>query len=915
MVAPTGHPAPSGVTFLRPADAEREQHAPQGRLPVPLTPLIGREEVVAAIARLLDRARLLTLTGPGGIGKTRLAIEAAEMVREMFPAGVCFVPLAAISDAELVGSAIAKALGMREAANQTLVESLVMHLDDKKILLLLDNFEQVSAAAPHVTELLMRCSALVVLVTSRSPLHVYGEREYPVPPLAVPERARTPGEGMLRESAAARLFVERMQAVRPNFVMTDAHAALVAEICRQLDGLPLAIELAAARGKVLSPQTILGRLENRLALLTGGARDLPVRQQTLRNTIDWSYGMLDAGEQRLFARVAVFARGGTLEALEAICAAVDGDATGVLDRLWSLVDKNLVRHMDGADGEPCFSMLTTIRAYALERLAASGEEAAIRRAHAAHYRALAETAEPALMGPGQNEWLTRLDEDYDNLRGALEWAIAGDETETALRTAAALEIFWMVRGYISEGRRWLETALARPADVPAAVRAKALLAAGMFAQYQGEYAHARARFTESRALFERIGDRRGIAHALISQGAVALADADLAAVRAYHEEGLARFRALGDQDGIARALASMAEVAARSDVDFATARALLEESLALRRLLGNKRAVAMTITSLAEVAESQADRVRFRAYAEESLTLWRELGDPRGIAMSLNHLAILATYDEDYAAARSLTEESLALKRQVGDRRGIALALSALAWIARQQGDFATARARSEESLAIRRDVGDRWGIARSLANLGLVALAESDLDAARRFFGEDLEIRRALGDTRGIAECLYGFAGLAWRGGDTALAARLWGAEDALRAAIGAPRSAAERAEYDREVSAARAHLDPAAWDAAWSAGSALSLDAAVTAARALAPAAPPPAAPPPHPGLTPRQVEVIRLIATGRSNREIADMLSLSIRTVERHIDILYGKINARSRADATAYAFRHQLIEESG
>ena len=618
-------------------------------LPTQPTPLVGRERELLEVCDLLRReeVRLLTLTGPGGTGKTRLGLQIAAELLDEFEDGAFFVALAPITEPAFVTSAIAEPLGVVETGDRSLEESLKDYLRGRELLLLLDNFEQVVEAASLVGELLATCPALKVLATSRSVLRVYGEREYPVPSLKLPDPGRLPPVERLTEYEAVRLFIERAKAARPNFSVTDENAPAVAEICARLDGLPLAIELAAARIKLLPPEAMLKRLDSRLKLLSGGARDLPERQRTLRGAIEWSHALLGEGERVLFARLAVFSGGHSLEAIQAVCDARDDLLVDVLDGVSSLLDKSLLRQEEGPEGDPRFLMLETIHEYARERLRESGEAEELRRLHARYFLTVAEEAEPELTGPEQLAWFGRLEAEQDNMRAALSWALE-NEPETARRLAKALARFWEMRSYFSEGSRWLEAALSRSGHANPTARADALTEAGMSAWHRGEYERAAALHEEALALSRKLGDERGIGFALNSLGAQEL------------EKG-----------------------------NYDRATPLFEEALALSRELGDERTVGYALRNLGEVARRQGEYRRAAILGMESLSRFREIADEWHVARTLAWLGRTTLYtSDDLEAAAGFLEEGLMVAQWIRDEECAALCLEGFAGLAgaRAQG-------------------------------------------------------------------------------------------------------------------------------------------------------------------------------------------------------------------------------------
>jgi len=684
-------------------------------LPAQLTPLIGRRQEVAEVWALLQRPEvsLVTLTGIGGVGKTRLSLQVATDLLDDFADGVCFVPLAPISDPDLVVPTIAQALGIKEIGERLLLDLLKAYIRDKHLLLLLDNFEQVLPAVPELSNLLADCPQLKVLVTSRAVLHIRGEHEFPVPPLALPDLTHLPGSEALSQYAAVALFLHCAEAARPDFQVTPASTRTIAEICVRLDGLPLAIELAAARIKLLSPQALLTRLGHRLRVLTSGARDAPVRQQTLRNTLAWSYDLLDAEEQRLFRRLSVFAGGCTLDAVEGLSTALGELPADVLDGVASLMDKSLLRQVEQEGEEPRLLMLETNREYGLEVLASSGEMESTQRAHAHYNLRLAERAELELGGPQQAAWLERLEREHDNLRSALQWtleqagieeAMEGERSiETALRLGGALRVFWVVHGHITEGRHFLERALAvgvplADTRIEASVRAKALIVAGYLAIIQNDYERAEPLCKESLALYRELEDQPGIAFALTLLGSVAWTQGNMVAARMLTEEALTIARQVDSMELAAGSLFILGLVSS-SQGEYAMAYALFEEGLAMQRALGDKRGIAHSLSQLAQVLfVSQADPARVSPLLEECLMVSREVGYKEGIAAYYCVSGQLALSQRDLVLARSLAEKSVVLYKEMGHRHGTANSLALLGKVLAIEGDYAAAQTPSSKA-------------------------------------------------------------------------------------------------------------------------------------------------------------------------------------------------------------------------
>lgn len=689
-------PAPDGVATSDRSGLAEQISSSRKRydLPAPRTSFVGREKHVAHVSELLRRpdVRLLTLTGPGGSGKTRLAIAVAAATAGQFTAGVQFVGLATIVHPGFVPTAVAQAFDLQQAVNRTVTQVLKDYLRDTgPFLLILDNFEQVIPAAGFVAEFLEACPSLKILVTTRACLHIYGEQEFPVAPLA--------------QHSAVELFVQRAAAVRPGFVATKEGEYAIQEICSRLDGLPLAIELAAARTKVLSPNTMLDRLKSRLQLLTGGACDLPQRQQTLRSTIDWSHDLLNEAERKLLRRLSVFIGGCGLEAAEAVCNTSYDLGQDLVECLSSLVDKNLVQRVDRDDAGTRFAMLETIREYALERLVENGEEATARRAHAAYCLVLAEEGNAELNGAEREKWLAQCDAEIDNFRFALDWLFDTHDVDWGLRLSTALFRFWDMREHLAEGRDRLEAILRLAGTTHTKERARVSQFLGALLTAQGDFDDA-ARFLE---------------------------------------QSLSLYEELDDQWGIAASLNAIA-VSARDRGDYTSAQANFERSLACWRLLPDRRAIARCLHNLANVLKVRGNYSRALWALREATEIFEELGDHSGAAWSVNQQADIAREKGDLKTARGLYQRALSAFRQAGDRWGAARSLTDLGYIDCEEGNHAAAKAAYCESLELFARLGHRRGIARTLEASACLALAQGCAARALRLAGAAAYLRREIG-------------------------------------------------------------------------------------------------------------------------------------------------------------------------
>ena len=871
-----------------------------GKTPPVSQSLIGRSREIDEIKTLLmsPDVRLLTLLGTGGIGKTRLSIQLVQDVWPLFANGIYFVSLTTVSRAEQVMSAIAHELTLTDESI-TAQERVQQFLQEKRVLLVLDNFEQVVQATSALEQLLAACPHIKMLVTSRVVLRSAMEYQYRLSPLAVPDLHQLSDSTVIAQSPSVELFAQRATMLLPGFQVTAANAAVLAEICVRLDGVPLAIELAAARVKLLPPHALLPRLSQSLQVLTKGLSTLPTRQQTLRNTIRWSYDLLDTDEQRLFRLLSVFVGGFTLDAAESVFAAVmEGiteSMTTALDGVDSLIDKSLVQLSESADerAEPRMAMLETIREFGRECLLEQREMEIARRSHAMWYLTLAEEADQELPGPHQAKWLERLDAEHGNLQAAMEWMLEQTGTASteqdvtyrnimALRMGGALSPFWMARGYLTEGWKFMEQAINF---------------------YKGEVTPAlAAAYVAAAQLIQRLGN---------------LDEAEILGRR-----GVESYEMLGDRTNLARAL-RVAGWIAHQRSQITQAYHLYEQSLALSRELNHQQGIASTMLNMAFILQTKGDHNQAAIMLEEVVRRQRALKNKAGIVHALYQLAQVLLGAEEhppFQRIQSLLNEGLELAEELGDRRSAASMQGLAGWVASRQGNLTEARALVEECLRFYRQGGDREITGQYLTTLGEIVMAQGDYKTAQSLFEESMAVGQELGSkTEVTAIALEGMAGLAIIQGDSPWAVRLWATAARLREEIQTALMPGQLPVHERAVEQTRLLLGEKTFTALWNDGRVLSVDEVWAARHRPIPNVhdtlqrlPSKKKSPRYPaGLSTREMEVLRLVAQGLSDAEVAEQLIISTRTVTTHLTSIYNKLGINSRAAAVRFAADHHLL----
>ncbi len=867
---------------LVPSILEREALVSWQHFSTTLTSFVGREEATHTVCELLGRAQihLLTLTGTGGVGKTRLGLQVAAESASDFSDGIAFVPLASVHRSEQVIPLIAHTLGLRESEGHPLFEHVKAFLREKQMLLFLDNFEHLSAVAPLLGSLLLACPYLKMLVTSRTTLHIQGEYEFAVPPLALPDMQQGQSREVIIQSPAVELFVQRAQAVKSSFELTEENAVSVADICIRLDGIPLALELAAARTKILPPQVLLSRLSSRLSVLTGGGQDVSVRQKSMRDTLVWSYDLLSTAEQALFRRMAVFVHGCSLEAVEHLYTTLGESGLSVLDLVTQLVDKSLLQQHEQEEQEIRLVMLETIREFALEMLRASGEIERIQDAHAMYYTALAQQAEPELYHHLQRLWLGRLERDHDNIRAALTFLHRHGERQKLALLVGTLGWFWYMHGFLNEGRQWTErVSSAGTLDLPRSVRSKIVSGAGVFAGFLGQGEIAFVRCQESLPLCKESGDLRNLSASVYM---------------------------------LVHSLLAIGNAVA--------ARELAEETLVFVRTAGDSWAVGALSCMLGSVALYEGNYTQAWQLHEEGIAIFEEEGDLCMNGLIRMMLADVAVAQGNEEEARTLIQQGREMFRQVGATWSLGNYFSFWGQIALQGGHEDRARFLLQEALQYYQHMGDQQGMMSGYALLSQIAAHEKKYDEARSFADQTIQIARSLEDRQALIACLEGLATVVAGQEKYVWAVQLWGTVERLYQSSGMHMSQSVSESRELFVQAARTALGEQVFVEAWAEGRRMTPEQVLAVlqnhilsqdecnrsctddakTRRSRPA-----------GLTPRELEILQLLTQGLSNAQIAERLVISATTVNSYLRAVYSKLGVTSRTAAMRYAIDHKLV----
>ncbi len=792
-------------------------------LPVQLTSFIGREKEMKQLKDDLKLNRLVTLTSAGGSGKTRLALQTAADVIDEFENGVWFVDLAAVNDPALLIATLNEALGIKEESKRTTEETLVDFLREKEILILLDNCEQLIHACSELAErLLSSCPKLKIIATSREALNCRGETTYRIPPLTIPDPHSNSTPEQLAKFESIRLFIERALAVNPSFKVNDENASALAEVCSRLDGIPLAIELAAARTKILTVEKISEKLDDRFRLLTGGKRTALPRQQTLRALIDWSYDLLTEEEKLFWSRLSVLSGGWTLEAAEDICSDEMIHKDEILDLLSQLIEKSVIIYDESTER---YRILESIKQYGIEKL--SDRNGMFLR-HLNYFLELSEKAEPELRSENAKFWLDMIEADHSNFIAAIDWSLNNMNTEKGARAAAALGYYWSIIGNYSTGIRIVENILQSSESLTKTLEGKVLFWIGSFKWSQGDYELAKKYSEESLAIRKEIGDNYEIAFSMNNLGNISYHQADYERAKKYYEESLAIRKEIVDKKGMAVSMNNLGNIAYIQG-DYEQVKEYFEESFAIRKEIGDKIGMATTMNKLSNLSFLKGDYEQAKKYSEEGLTMSKEIGDKKAIAISMNNLGNLCDVQGDFEQAEKYCKESLAIKKEIGDKRGIAASMQNLGYISLHKGHYEQAEKYHKESLAIRNEIGDKRGAAESISNLGIIKCFEADYKQAKKYHKESLAIYKTIGDKNGIAECMNNLGNIFFNQGDYGLAAKLLSASERILESIVSVFDKNDQAKKDEYVAKLHEQLSDEDFNKYWEEGKNLTLEEAV--------------------------------------------------------------------------------------